>query len=316
MQRDRSIDFLKGLCIVLVVYAHLPMDGAMHDMLHSLSGFIYTFHIQLFVMITGYLFAHNIDSGFRGMTKVVNRMWKPYFVVAPLNLLLYVLAGIIGLKTTNTVTGVCDGAIQILLGNGGGALWYLYTYGVLELLLLFFGAVLFNFADKHVKILAQCILACLVFHFCDVLGLDLFTSWVPFFFVGIAFGRSFKRFPRHGASLFFAPLAYFLFKEMGEECFIMHIIWVALLAFGILGVADRVNDYVLGRMFSFLGKHSLTILLFHPMFTTVARLFSNYVLEIEGTGILLSVIVLIFDIGCCIISELIMRMLRVNKLVF
>ena len=158
MNRDDSIDFLKGLCICLVVYAHLPMDGSMHEELHSVAAFIYSFHIQLFVLVTGFLFAHNIDAGVSGIRKVFNRMWKPYFVVAPLNLILYLAASFFGLKTTNTVTDLGSGIVKILLGNGGGALWYLYTYGLLEVLILVFGIVLLNIKDNRVRIIAQCIL--------------------------------------------------------------------------------------------------------------------------------------------------------------
>ena len=89
-----------------------------------------------------------------------------------------------------------------------------------------------------------------------------------------------------------------------------------MLAFGVLDIADKINYGTLGRAFVFMGKHSLVILLFHPMITTLARLFSNYVLEIEHTGILLSLIMLSVDIVCCIMIERVMRLLRIDKFVF
>ena len=99
--RDDILDFAKGLLICLVVYAHLPMEGKWHDSLHSLAGFLYTFHIYAFVRITGFLFSRKLNGGRKEILKVAVRMFKPYFAVGVLNVLFYCIAGKLGIKTTN-----------------------------------------------------------------------------------------------------------------------------------------------------------------------------------------------------------------------
>lgn len=61
--RDARFDALKGLLILLVVYGHFFTHDATHGVIsESLANFIYSFHMPLFVFISGY-FSHNRRFG-------------------------------------------------------------------------------------------------------------------------------------------------------------------------------------------------------------------------------------------------------------
>lgn len=311
--RDKALDFLKGICISLVVYAHLPMEGSLQGSLQAFAALIYTFHIQVFILITGVLFSRKLDDGTQGVVKVANRMLKPYFVVAPINMLLYYAASMCGLKTTNTLNGgIHDALTNILLGNGGGALWYLYTFGLMEILMLLFG--LLSWEDKKGKVVLQCLLSGLVFFLLRKVGLQVFVGWTPFFFLGVVLGLAFDRLPRNVFCLILAPIAYFVVGGKFEH-FTIHFVYVLLIAFGILGLGELVKERMVGRIGAFLGRHSLVILLFHPMVTTVVRLLARYILMIDESGILLSVIICIVDIVCCLAIEFILRLLHLQRII-
>ena len=56
MARDNRIDSLKGLLIILVILGHVitTIDNV-NIVNHAVMGFIYIFHMPLFILISGYL---------------------------------------------------------------------------------------------------------------------------------------------------------------------------------------------------------------------------------------------------------------------
>lgn len=313
--RDDILDFLKGILICLVVYAHLPMEGKWQVGLHQLAGFIYTFHIYAFVLITGFLFSRKLNGGKQEIFKVITRMFKPYFVIAPLNVFFYYIAYRFNLITTNFV--IQDSwriVIDILRGNGGGALWYLYTFGTLQILILSCN-MLPVWQSEREKIIMSSVFSCAMAYLLKSAGVALNVICLSFFYIGIFVGMLCDKMPRRLLCLFVAPLVYLI----PVDCFKsspLHIVWVLCIVFGMLGLGDKSKDTSFVKGFSFLGKHTLTILVFHPFITTAARLFSGKILQFESTGVLLSLVILSVDVICCILIEFIMNRLRLNKLLF
>lgn len=67
--RNTTIDILKGIAIILVIYAHCIQFGSGSDYLESrfffnnlIFKFIYSFHMPLFMIISGYLFYYTIQK--------------------------------------------------------------------------------------------------------------------------------------------------------------------------------------------------------------------------------------------------------------
>lgn len=78
-QRNTSVDIAKGLLIILVVAGHL-LHGNPSDV--STRGFIYFFHMPLFILLSGYLSYGSLhrDSPSTSARKQFRRMGRPYLL--------------------------------------------------------------------------------------------------------------------------------------------------------------------------------------------------------------------------------------------
>jgi len=74
-QRDRTIDFIKGAGIVLMVYGHA--DGS-----SLFTDFLRMFHMAIFFIASGYLinlkYSRDIHSYGRYVKKKLKGLWLPY----------------------------------------------------------------------------------------------------------------------------------------------------------------------------------------------------------------------------------------------
>lgn len=75
IQRDYSFDYLKGILIFLVVLGHCPAflltpQGAEFDRWSDpMFVFIYSFHMPLFMLTTGFFFSKKKNSTLRDITQ-------------------------------------------------------------------------------------------------------------------------------------------------------------------------------------------------------------------------------------------------------
>ena len=87
--RDRSLDIIRGGCILLVVLGHIP------GIPFELKKYIYSFHIPLFFFVSGYLFNFNKYSRF-SYKEFINYKLKKYIIpYFRMGLICLVLFGII-----------------------------------------------------------------------------------------------------------------------------------------------------------------------------------------------------------------------------
>lgn len=71
-ERNYSIDFLKGILILLVIIGHITL-GELEDSL--LRYIIYSFHMPLFIGISGYLFSNIRDKNI-SLSILMKRYWQ------------------------------------------------------------------------------------------------------------------------------------------------------------------------------------------------------------------------------------------------
>lgn len=79
MGRNKSIDFLKGMAIILMVLGHALNDWPDAERVRS---FIYLFHMPVFFMASGYVFNMSRVRDWQGVRdfgwKRIKRLWFPY----------------------------------------------------------------------------------------------------------------------------------------------------------------------------------------------------------------------------------------------
>lgn len=117
------IDAVKGLAVLLVIYAHALPSSPLVDV-------ISTFHVPLFVVITGYLIGDKEYTKERAIQKYINTFLK--------NIYKYIFYAIIALFVTSVVEWmlhslsiafVVQNIYGIITGYGGSfALWYVASY--------------------------------------------------------------------------------------------------------------------------------------------------------------------------------------------
>ncbi|MBO5721458.1 MAG: acyltransferase family protein, partial [Bacteroidales bacterium] len=76
----KEINILKGIAIILVVFGHIELLYAFNAY-GFIRNFIYTFHMPLFMSISGYLYAkhHNTSNNYLSFIKgKAKRLLLPY----------------------------------------------------------------------------------------------------------------------------------------------------------------------------------------------------------------------------------------------
>lgn len=280
--RDVGIDFAKGVCILLVVWGHLPRTGTWSDVFYWIVTTIYAFHIPVFIFISGYLFGLRTGSA-EDFKKVVCHVFKPYFVVGLLMLWIYAIAARLGIQTLGG--GASPLWMRLLTGHAGGALWYLYTLGLFELLTLAWLRLGKKFGDQFFNPLGIVALGAVASLTCTKFEVVDMQPWFfLYFFIGYFARRIFQN--RLPASPFFilpliVTMAYFRFDRNSLGNFIVVISILSLL----LWMGREMMAMSIGRIFSFLGRKSLPILLFHPICIGIVRPIYAIGLRYDATGI-------------------------------
>ena len=138
--KNPTIDIVKGLAIILVVYGHVIEHGMVVQggdyYLNPLFKIIYTFHMPLFVFISGYLMAFSLSK----RSLAGNFKHKCDSLLVP-----FIFLGSIGIAVSY--------ALNILFGNSVGApnfsqnlldqlllkpsVWFLFTLFIMSCLLLY-----------------------------------------------------------------------------------------------------------------------------------------------------------------------------------
>ena len=96
VKRVHYLDYAKGIAIILVVLGHIFSEG-------NIKTYIYSFHMPLFFIISGYLFNYsNLNSFKEFIYKRINGILIPYCTFSIINILGYYLLSrlsLIALKT-------------------------------------------------------------------------------------------------------------------------------------------------------------------------------------------------------------------------
>ncbi|SEA82131.1 Acyltransferase family protein [Prevotella sp. tc2-28] len=119
-QRIAEIDYLKGVMIILVVMFHLV---ALDIAYPTVRMAVYTFHVSVFLIISGYL--TNINKNPADYGRSILRLIVPYIICETVYMLLLHLFGD-GVNATLSmdVLTLKDVAIRLLV-YPVGAYWYL-----------------------------------------------------------------------------------------------------------------------------------------------------------------------------------------------
>ena len=127
-KREQYWDIIKGLAIIYIVLGHcLPTTWLAHY-------YVYSFHLAVFVFVTGYLFNPGyINKPFELIGRRLQTLWKPYVIYGTIVLLLHNFFRYVGVYDSSigyfTIKEYLDGWFHVLFLNSQdsmtGAMWFI-----------------------------------------------------------------------------------------------------------------------------------------------------------------------------------------------
>ena len=167
MERDKSIDVLRAIAILFVIFGHVTHIG-------ELRQYIWSFHMPLFFFISGFLFNRNKYESTRAFLKVkINGLIIPYIFFCLITLVYWILiesrVRSWGMTWYMEVYGIIYGTYSAEYMLFNSAMWFLPCLFSMELLYWFVSKI-----ESTWKIV-------FVLLFANILGMTAkdYLSWLP-----------------------------------------------------------------------------------------------------------------------------------------
>ena len=300
--RIKELDYLKGVMIILVITFHLVYIEHLYPYAKLVA---YTFHMPVFLIISGYLM--NINKNWKIFLHTITGLAIPDVVMESGYV---VMASILPINehidnlSFNVFT--CK-----LLFHPLGPYWYLHT------LILCGITYYFIFRYFHVKKVTRFILIGLALYlYSHVLGILPFASSV-FFLMGIVLKQCNTSFMHFFQSSSFALLAFLIliFNEEYLSPSTLGGILIIYLAISCSLFAFKYSHNTVCWHIIYLGRNSLLLYIFSPIFTILCKQLVA-VFAFDKTGILFLVTSLIICISGSLCIGFLMDSLHISPYFF
>lgn len=300
--RIKELDYLKSILILLMVAFHLVYIG---DKYPYIKQIVYTFHMPAFLIISGYL--TNVQKDIRSFMKKLLWIFIPYLCLETG----YVLMSHI-LPVRENVPEISSSILlHKIFIKPLGPYWYLHTLIICSLLYYL------AFRYTRMKIISQVILLGLGLFAVSYWGGIMVFANAIYFLAGVIIKQSKLPFIR-----IFQPSLLALVPMILLCCFpdnlnrgILAGITITYLAIIISLYAHSYLSKGISQCSYFIGRNTLVIFLFSPLFTILCKMFLSF-LFFEPTGILFMIISVAITVSGCIIIAWSMDKLHFSRFFF
>lgn len=300
--RIKEIDYLKCIFIILMIIFHLVYIG---DKYPYAKQIVYTFHMSAFLIISGYLANNRKDA--RSFLRKFLWIFIPY---ACMETAYTVMSHFLPVRES-----VAEITPAILLDkiflHPMGPYWYLHTLILCSLIYYI------TFRHLRLPVVSRLIVAGVCLFAASYWGGLMNFSNALYFLIGMAVSQSGLRFTQvfRGTFLAIVPLAMLCsFPDNLDRGTLagVAITWLSislpLAVYGYLSAQVR-------RLTFFIGRNTLVILLFSPIFTMLSKAFLP-LLAFDPTGMLFLIIATAFTLSGSIGMAWGMDRLHVSKFFF
>lgn len=275
-KRIDELDWLKSVCILLMIAFHLEHFEHLYP---EAKHVVYTFHMPVFLIISGYLIKTN--RGLRSFLSTLTPILIPYIIMEAA----YTFAA--SLLPINEHIDHLTPSIMVknLLLHPIGPYWFLHTLTLCYIL---------TYATRNIPRLSEIsrtIILFLMAWIANKLRIMPFSLSI-YYIIGTILSTSNIKF-----TSFFAPSIVALPFIIAMLCFSASIdkstCVGALFIFLAISFLTWVFQYVRGTLrkaFLFIGRNTLPILLFSPLFTLLAKFYQPFICSIDHTGIIFMLI--------------------------
>lgn len=296
-----EIDFVKGILISLMVLFHFYTFANAYM---GITNFVYCFHMSGFLLISGYL--QKRFESFKQFKKAIRKILVPYIIFEVLYLFgLFLLGSILG--SQNTIKLSLIEVLNCLFVHPIGTYWYLHTLFICIIVnyvvqifklnsfvsLLLTGCALFILTNFIEGLLWGNILYFLIGVFISILNTNIKQVIVPTIWSII---------PIISITLFSDILSRNNLSGIGLTIFMLSFL---------MGVSNYV---FLKKLFAYLGKNSLIIVLFSPIFTVVTKQYIH-LFDFDSTYLLWAIVSLVIVLILCLLFGMLCDKLRISQFI-
>lgn len=281
------LDVAKGIAILLVVQGHTVMgwysidwrEGS--DLLSKMTQFIYSFHMPLFIMLSGISFSLVCASNDRLMAdRKLNRQCVNLVLLYLLHSVIWWCSKRMFSNDVNIPVTIRDLYMIPLKSFQHFWLWYLYVLTGLYLIMKYIAKVKRKSLVLMLGVMAS-ILGAYITDM-DIVNEEYLVFRVPFYFLFFYLGFIFypekldklKKYPLIyvGEGVIFIVLYVSKYK-IPEGCqeinCLLKVILGVTASLAVIGMAQMINS---SKILEYLGKHTLEIYLLHPYILVAGRL--------------------------------------------
>ncbi len=306
-------DWLKGIAIVLMVYGHTTHIGSLAAFQKQVVEIIYTFHMPLFLIISGFFFNSKKDP-YETCKNLISRIVRPYLIFISLYLISLYLIQRVGIPTSNPPPSSLIDFLEIIFLHPRGAYWFLHSLILIQLSLVFT-----NMLANRMKLEESITFIITLFLLAMLCSYNLLLPRTALYFL---VGMTLLRF---GAALPVSIktgliLMTFILMLTKNEIFtftLMQVVWsLSIMAF-LSGVGRLIEKTTFVSVFAWFGRNSLIVLVLHAMFIVILKPLAPYlVLNIDATGLLYSTIVVITVMFGCMLAAALFDKTRATTYIF
>ena len=305
-ERILQLDYLKGVFILLMVTFHLTLIEQTYPTLRSA---VYTFHMAAFLIISGYL--ANIEKGGKAFGSGMLRLLVPYVIFeAVYILMIYFLGQVMHANHSIEELSVLS-FIDRIVEHPSGPYWYLHTLVICTVVYYLVFKVI------RLKALSGIILTGLILFGLTFAVAKLNWENVIYFLIGVYITRCGKAFMEMipPSLLAILPLCVLFSSNDNFHRDSLAGITITVLMISLLLYLYSYCPDIIRRGLVYLGRNSLAIVIFSPIFTVFTKMLVPYFC-FDTTAISFGIFALVFVTACCLLCAWICDKLHISKYIF
>lgn len=272
-RRTREIDFLRCVLILLMITFHIVYIGDTYDVAKRV---VYTFHMPVFLMVSGYLCNTSKDG--RVFFRSMKWIFIPYLVMETGYVL---MASVLPIREhIDTLTPAL--MLDKLFLHPLGPYWYLHTWVLCSV--IYFLAMRLTRLRPALR-LVFAVAGCLLFAAAGLMSVPnvlYFMAGAVLRQTGVSFLAAFR--PAWWSILPVVPIVVFMPSQL-DRATPGGIAMVYLTTSFILYIYRFTRGSV-RRSLLFVGSNTLLLLLFSPVFTALSKLYLSLFISFDPSGIL------------------------------
>lgn len=317
--RIKEPDFIKGLAIILMVYGHISFIGNYTNIQKEVVGVIYTFHMPLFLVISGYFFKINNQSTLNtNVKKTFNFLAKPYLIFITLYLIgLILVHSLFSISTNNTPPSSVGAFFINVFFKPIGGYWFLHSLIVITLILYAVNSIYSHHKETFSFLLLSLVLFYISAQYFGIIAHRTYLYFILGYTLRLVVNNNIKvQLPVFLMSLVAVPIFYIFENETIKIFGFNQVLWNFLILYILWYFAFTFEKFLPVRIITWVGQNTLIILVLHAFFIVATKPLNNIFLKIDMTGILQSCIVTLFTVVGSLVSAYLFDKIGISKYVF